>query len=424
LATIVEKLPIGTNLALYQFLWMLVSGALHDSRGALFPALQSIGLKAAEVRRAWAAFRQGAWEIEALLATWQTHVETQEKWQISRHAGYCTKAVDITAFWRPKLKGIQSQHYQAQADKALPAVVIGLIGRVGRVGEQRMALLTNIIRAELDDPSETALQAKLLHRLALELADDEMPVLDAGFKLSVLLATENLDRFVVRLAKNFTARRNYLPTYEFGRPAEWGEKVRPLARTYDGNQLEATQPDRIETWTQDDLEFRAEFWDDLVLNDCKPSAKNQTFMVVAIYDPRFEQPWLLACPIQFNGPAMWGFYHDRWPIEQLPLAAKHMVGAHRQFVSADESCYRLPELSLLAGSILTYLAATCPPIPTGFWDRNPKSTPGRLRRWLARTTFSDLQPANYGRIRKKSSVTTHLPKGILGHRRSKQPAPA
>ena len=100
-----------------------------------------------------------------------------------------------------------------------------------------------------------------------------------------------------------------------------------------------------------------------------------------------------------------------------------MVGAHRQFVFAEESCYRLPELSLLAGSIQTYLAATLPPIPTGFWDRNPKRTPGRLRRWLARVTFSDLAPPEQDRIWKKASVTDHLPKGILGHRRSKQPVP-
>ena len=70
--------------------------------------------------------------------------------------------------------------------------------------------------------------------------------------------------------------------------------------------------------------------------------------------------------------------------------------AHRQFVFAQESCYRLPELSLLAGSIQPYLAATLPPIPTGFWDRQPKSTPGRLRRWLARTTFADSVDPNFG----------------------------
>lgn len=401
---------------------MLVSGALHDSRGALFPALHSIGLTDAAVRRAWAAFRYGDWAIEAMLLTWQVHVEGQTHWQAQRYAGYSVKAVDITAYWRPTLKGLKSQHYDAQADRALPAVVFGLVGRVGRVGEHRMALLTNLIRADLSDPSETAVQTQLLKQVALGLADDEMPVFDAGFKPKALQEA-GLPRFVVRLAKNFTARRNFLPEYSGGRPPEYGELVRPLARCYNGKQIEATMPDRTETWQQHDLEFRAECWDDLVLTELKPSADHKTFTVAAIYDPRFEEPSLLACPLKLSGADLQGLYYDRWPIEQLPLAAKHMVGAHRQFVFAEESCYRLPELSLLAGSIQTYLAATLPPIPTGFWDRQPKSTPGRLRRWLARTTFSDLPPLTQGRIRKKASVTDHLPKGILGHRRSKQPAP-
>ena len=420
LAAVVEELPIGTNLALYQFLWMLVSGALHNSRGALFPALKSIGLQDEEVRRAWAAMRYGAWQTERLLATWQTHVAGQGEWQASQYAGYYTKAVDITAYWRPTLKGLKSKHYDGKANKALPAVVFGMVGRVGRVGQQRMALLTDLIRADLTDPAETALQTELLRQVALKLGEDEMPVLDAGFKLKALYEA-GLDRFVLRLAKNFTARRNFLPEYQAGRPHEYGEIVRPLARSYDGKQIAATTPDRVQTWQYLGLEFRAESWDALVLRDLKPSAGNQTFTVVAVYDPRFEDPWLLSCPLQLSGLDMWGFYHDRWPIEQLPLASKHMVGAHRQFVSAEESCYRLPELSLLAGSIQTYLAATLPPIPTGFWDRNPKGTPGRLRRWLGRTTFSDLPPLAKGRIRRKSSVSDHLPKGIHAHRRSKQP---
>ena len=177
----------------------------------------------------------------------------------------------------------------------------------------------------------------------------------------------------------------------------------------------------METWQERGFTFRAEFWYDLVLTDIKPDPENDIFTVAAIYDPRFEEPWLLACPLQLGGSDLHGFYLDRWPIEQLPLAAKHMVGAHRQFVFAKESCFRLPELSLLAGSIQTYLAATLPPIPTGFWDRTPKHTPGRLRSWLARTTFSDLPPLPRGQIRKKLSVTNHLPKGIHAHRRSKQP---
>jgi len=400
---------------------MLVSGALLSSRGALFPALQSIGLNEAEIRRAWAAFRYGAWSITKLLQEWREHVERQGQWQAHQYAGYYVKSVDITAYWRPTLKGIRSQHYDAQAEKALPAVVLGLVGRVGHIGEQRIALLTDLLRAELNNPSEVTLQTQLLEQVALGLADDEMPVLDAGFKLKALYEA-GLSRFVVRLAKNFTARCNHLPApANLGRPPEYGEIVRPLSRTYNGKQIEATLPDHIETWQAQGLTFRAEFWYDLVLSDVKPDPENNTFTVVAIYDPRFEEPWLLACPLQLNGPDLHSFYRARWPIEQLPLAAKHMVGAHRQFVFAQESCFRLPELSLLAGSIQTYLAATLPPLPTGFWDRNPKRTPGRLRSWLARTTFSDLPPLTPGRIRKKSSVTRHLPKGIHAHRRSRQP---
>jgi len=249
-----------------------------------------------------------------------------------------------------------------------------------------------------------------------------MPVLDAGFRLKALCEA-GLSRFVVRLAKNFTARRNVLPTYpNTGRPPEYGEIVPPLARAYNGKQIAPTLPDHMETWQKQGLSFRAEFWHDLVLSDIKPDPENNTFTVVTIYDPRFEEPWLLACPLQLSGPDLHGFYRDRWPIEQLPLAAKHRVGAHRQFVFAKESCFRLLELSLLAGSIQTYLAATLP-IPTGFWDHIPKCTPGRLRSWLARTTFSDLPPLASGRIPKKSSVVRHLPKGICAHRRSKQPAP-
>ena len=198
---------------------MLVSGALHDSRGAMFPALKSIGLQDEEVRRAWAAMRYGAWQTEKLLATWQAYVAGKGEWQASQYGGYYTKAVDITAYWRPTLKGLKSKHYDAEADKALPAVVFGMVGRVGRVGQQRMALLTDLIRADLTDPSETAMESKLLQQVALKLGDDEIPVLDAGFKLKALYEA-GLDRFLLRLAKNFTARRNFLPEYLGGRPPE------------------------------------------------------------------------------------------------------------------------------------------------------------------------------------------------------------
>jgi hypothetical protein len=421
LCTLLAPLTLGTNLGLLHVLWALVSGALFPSRGALFPALQAIGLRPAETRRAWAALRYGAWQTADLLTAWEQHVTAEGHWQPATYDGYRPKAVDLVGFYRPALQGCASQHYQAAADKALPAVVLALIGRVGQVATQRSAVLTAIVRGDLAEASEKPVRAQVLRQVAQTLAPDEMPVLDAGFKISELQAA-GLSRYEVRLAKNFTARRNVLPEYkDKGRKPEYGALVRPLARQRQGKVIPATPPDQVETWTSAAGEFQAEIWHDLVLPGVKVSSENATFHVAAVHDPRYQAPWLLACPVALTGAAWHGLYQARWPIEQLPLAAKQMVGAERQFVSAPESCYRLPELALVAGMVLTYQAATQPAIPTGFWDRNPQPTPGRLRRVLAGVAF----PQSYAlppQLRKKAAVVAHLPKGILGHRRQKRAA--
>ena len=422
LAQLVEDLPVGTNLGLLHVLWSLVSGNLLQSRGALFPALQRMGLDEAESRRAWAAFAKGKWEISELLTQWQKQVEEEGKWEEHRFGAYRVKAIDLGAFWRSTLKNCPGKHYKSEAGKALPAAVLGMITRVGQMGEQRGPLPTDFIRVDPEDTSETTLITRLLKHAAKTLADDEIAVLDAGFSLKKLLEVE-MERFLLRLALNATARRNYLPEYKKkGRHPEWGEIVRPLARTYKGKTLEATPADRQSEWQIENkgqsLTIKAEFWDDLVLSSQKVDKEADTFHIVAIRDPRYTDPLLLATPLRLDGETLREVYKDRWVVELLPLSAKQMIGAARQFVHSPESVQRLPELSLLAGAILSYVAAKLPPIPTGFWDRAPKSTPGRLRRALTGLHFPHLPLS--ARIRKKNSVTDHLPKGILAHRRQKR----
>ena len=240
--------------------------------------------------------------------------------------------------------------------------------------------------------------------------------MDAGVKLAEVQAA-GLERYLLRLATNFTARRNWPQPYGGkGRKPVYGEKIRPLERSYKGKTIPASFPDRIETWTEDGVAMRAEIWEDLILPDVIPGPQAKTFRVYAIYDPAYTMPWLLATPLRLKAATVKAMYRDRWPVEQVPLSAKHMVGAHRQFVHADESIQRLPELALLASSILSYLAATVPATPTGFWDRQPRRTPGRFCRMLTGKPFPQSYPLPE-QLRKKASVTGHLPKGILAHRR-------
>jgi len=98
---------------------MLISGPLLGSRGALFPVLQAGGLAEEAVRRAWAALRYGAWSATRLLRVRQGPIEGLEGWQHSVHGGYRPVAVDITAFYRPRLPGLNGKDYDALAGKAL-----------------------------------------------------------------------------------------------------------------------------------------------------------------------------------------------------------------------------------------------------------------------------------------------------------------
>ena len=230
LIAVVIELPIGTNLGLLHLLWMMVTGKGILSRGALFPGLQASGFIPDAVHRAWAAFRYGVWRIADLMAAWTAYVQAQGEWQASIYEGYRVKAADITGFSRPALKACPTKHYHGEAGKALPAIPIGLVAEVGRVGKQRIALPTAMVRARVGDPSEQRLKEDLLRQVMSHLGLDEVTVLDAGFKPSEVEGV-SLSRVVLRLAKNATFRRNYLPLRKKrGRPPEYGEYIRPLAR--------------------------------------------------------------------------------------------------------------------------------------------------------------------------------------------------
>jgi hypothetical protein len=418
LCEIVQDLPIGTNLAVLHLQWTILSGHLLVTRGAIFPALLLAGLSVAATGRAWSGLAKGCWQIDQLLEAFARIVQREGRWHPRRHGGYQALPVDTTAFYRPRLQHCPTKHYNAQAGKALPAIPFGLIARVGAVELHRLAHLVGIVRADPKDPSEPALQRRTLAQaVALSTAEDVI-VTDRGFKVAQLQAT-GVQRYVARASRNFTARRAQPPAYQ-GRGAKpkRGAYVRPLARHYKDRMIAATPSDESTTWSDGGHTGKAEIWRDLVLPDAAPG--DPTFDVVVLYDERFDEPLVLVSPLRISPSDLRALYLDRWPVEHSPLVAKQLLGAHRQFVFGEESRQRLPELALFAATLLAYVAATCEAVATGFWDRAPQRTAGRLRRVLARTIF----PANFpllADIRKKASQTDHLPKGVNAHRRVPNP---
>lgn len=429
IAAIVQPVPVGTNLGLLHLLWAMVNGSFLHSRGAVFGALWASGFAVSAVRRSWTALRTGVWQVNELLDNWQVYVASENRWRVRRHEGYQVVSVDLTGFWRPRLEGWAGKHYHSLAQKALPAVVVGVMALSGEVAGRRVPLLRRIVRCQ-PTVSKAAFREQLLQDAAAHLTAEQVVVVDAEFGIAELQSAASPGfpiRYVVRMASNATAQRGSLPPYKGrGRPPKYGETVRPVARTWRDHCIEATAADQQSHFIEDGRTIQVSVWHDLTLPKT-PLALNAAnphslFSLYLFHDPLYKQPLLLATNLNHVQPqTLFHIYRDRWTVEQPPLAAKQMVGLHRQFVSAPESCFRLPELGLVAGSILTYLAAVLPPVPSGFWDRTPQPTSGRLRRLLAHSNFQSFA-VETGQLRKKNSVTAHLPKGIDAHRRLKQAA--
>jgi hypothetical protein len=68
--------------------------------------------------------------------------------------------------------------------------------------------------------------------------------------------------------------------------------------------------------------MRAEIWDRVILPKVIPGKVAKTFQVYAIHDPAYAAPWLLAMPLPLKAATGKAMYQDRWPLEQIPLAAK------------------------------------------------------------------------------------------------------
>lgn len=418
ISAVVQTVPIGTNIALLHILWSMMSGAFLQSRGAVFGAVAERCTQA-EVRRSWAALRYGSWESNELLENLRIYVASENHWCARTHGGYQVVSVDMTGFWRPHLKGWLGRHYHSTAQRALPAVVFGVMVVSGQVRKKRTPLLQRIVRCE-PEIDKVSFRMQLLKEVKKHMQPHQVAVFDAEFELAELQSAE-IARYVVRLAVNCTARSNRLPAYKGkGCYPKYGPLVRPLARTRKDKVIAASDPEQQGSFEYAGRKITFHAWHNLVLPTTYASQAAPTFTIYVLYDPHYKQPLVLADNLpKLTAESAYLIYRDRWPVEQPPLAAKQMIGLHRQFVFADESCFRLPELSLIAGALLTYLAAVLPPIPSGFWDRSPAATPGRLRRLLHQADFSTF-PIKDPQLRKKNSTTLHLLMGVAAHRRHKQ----
>jgi hypothetical protein len=134
-------------------LWLLLSGRLLLSRGAMIPGLAARGLATKAVRRARAALAYGPWHAAPWLEAWKPLVREAQVLHAPHDGGYRPVAWDLVGFFRPRLQACPTTHSASAAGKALPAIPRGLVARVGPGGTPHLAVPCLLVRGE---PTETS----------------------------------------------------------------------------------------------------------------------------------------------------------------------------------------------------------------------------------------------------------------------------
>jgi hypothetical protein len=412
LEQIVKVVPIGTNLALLQLMWAMITGAFLHSRGAIHPALLMCGFASDEISRSWCALRWGKWHIQELIQRFRQQVAQTGQWQSREYGGYRPVAVDTTAYWRPRLQGWPGKLFRQLAGKAMTGIGFGLIADIGQVGDQRLPLIRRIVRGQNSGESEMSLKERTVGEATRLLGDDEVLLHDGGLSIAQL-HTVGAKRFIVRLGTNCTARRPYLPQYKGrGRRPTRGVLVRPLSRKWKDRKLPATPPDVVTTFTFEGRMITAQGWLEVMRADLHVADDHELYTIWVFDDPLFKTPLVLGTNLPVGPEVIFHLYLDRWPVEQIPLVTKQLLGCQRQFVFVPISCWRLGELAFLVGNILTWLAVLLPPQPTGYWDRCPKKRPaGYAGSW--RRLFFQKMPFLSGDFEKSGQKPTIYPRALM-----------
>ncbi len=430
---LVSVVPKGTALGLSDIISAMFSGYFIESGGAVTPAVEAFlrqevkdeKEREARTRRAAKSITYGSYNLLELINKLREIIQAEGNWKPITVQGYRVTSVDFTPFRRMAVKKLKAKAYISDANRAVPAVSVGMIGSVGEVDGQRIALLKNATVADLTINDEPAHKKKLYELVAKELDKDELAVFDAGFGLTEA-AEADIERCLIRLAKNCTFGRTAgkIPerTSDRGRtPTQYkAEIVRPLARKHGDKTIPATEADKsCKIVDESGREIEVQIWENVYFLERhlkgvtderkKKKLRHMSLKVIAFHDPDYENPLLVGTPLLSLKPeAAREIYIARWPVEGLPQTGKYILsgGKGTHYVHHPTAMERLPVLSLLFGSLLKYVAATLPPFRTGFWDKALKPTYGRLLRHLKKVGIPLSE-----QLFKKGSVTAHLPVG-------------
>ena len=261
--------------------------------------------------------------------------------------------------------------YCQRAQPAVQANIVAALTTVVRVCGVRVGLVG---RTRFGASSEEAV-AKLFADLP-ESREKRLFSVDAGIAtLEQFQAATEHDALVGRLRRNVAWRRapKQRPGQR-GRPRRHGPVLHP------GAQRPAGRPDEDRLLKVEGREVRVRRW-----NTVHFARAHRTLLeVVRVEDPAYKRPLLIGTTArELTTEEIRQAYGHRWPVETNFFVAQGTCAMEMPRAWSERAVERRISLALLCGSLLKAIAAACPPLAMGPWDRKAVGSAGRLANHLA-----------------------------------------
>ena len=262
--------------------------------------------------------------------------------------------------------------YCHRAQRAVPANIVAALTTVVLIRGTRVG----VVRRTRFGTTCQAAVAQVFADLPAS-SEKRLFSVDAGIAtIEQFRAATARDALVGRLRKNVTLRRAPQPKRpgKRGRPARHGPVVHPGAKRPEG------RPDEDTTIRIEEREVRVRRWGNLHFRETPQTQLD----VVRVDDPAHKHPLLIGTTAhELTTEEIRIAYGHRWPVETNFYVAQGTCAMEMPRAWSAPAVARRISLALLAGSLLKAIAATCPPLPMGPWDRKAVSSAGRLANHLA-----------------------------------------
>lgn len=199
---------------------------------------------------------------------------------------------------------------------------------------------------------------------------------DAGIAtVAQFRAATARDALVGRLRCNVALRR----AAPARKPGQRGRSRLHGPVLHPGRKRPEGKPDEDTTFMVEERQVRIRRWRDLHF----ARAPRTLIEVVRVDDPAFKRPLLIGTTArELTTMEIRAAYGHRWPVETNFYVAQGTCAMEAPRAWTERAVERRISLALLCGTVLKAIAATCPPLAMGPWDRKAVGSAGRLANYL------------------------------------------